>query len=83
LFDLNIFCSGSMEFVVPQTDSSAFFPISVRFTATDTFSDLKVCLKFFLSVFTCVHAFIFQCTMMVIVDLIFLTSLCRLLTSFH
>jgi hypothetical protein len=51
LFDLNIFCSGSMEFVVPQTDSSAFFPISVRFTATDTFSDLKVCLKFFLSVF--------------------------------
>ncbi|WJX43064.1 hypothetical protein P8452_30217 [Trifolium repens] len=34
--------SGSMEFVVPQTDSSAFFPISVRFTATDTFSDLKV-----------------------------------------
>ncbi|PNX90526.1 coatomer subunit delta-like protein, partial [Trifolium pratense] len=34
--------SGSMEFVVPQTDSSSFFPISVRFTATDTFSDLKV-----------------------------------------
>ncbi|KAI5401619.1 hypothetical protein KIW84_066191 [Lathyrus oleraceus] len=34
--------SGSMEFVVPQADSSAFFPISVRFIATDTFSDLKV-----------------------------------------
>ncbi|CAJ1933570.1 unnamed protein product [Sphenostylis stenocarpa] len=34
--------SGSMEFVVPQADSSAFFPISVRFMATDTFSDLKV-----------------------------------------
>ncbi|MCH86034.1 coatomer subunit delta-like, partial [Trifolium medium] len=33
--------SGSMEFVVPQADSSAFFPISVRFMATDTFSDLK------------------------------------------
>lgn len=31
-----------MEFVVPQADSSAFFPISVRFIATDTFSDLKV-----------------------------------------
>ncbi|KAL5059645.1 hypothetical protein RYX36_031249 [Vicia faba] len=34
--------SGSMEFVVPQADSSAFFPISVRFAATETFSDLKV-----------------------------------------
>ncbi|KAK7277227.1 hypothetical protein RIF29_18378 [Crotalaria pallida] len=34
--------SGSMEFVVPQADSSAFFPISVAFMATDTFSDLKV-----------------------------------------
>ncbi|MED6133415.1 hypothetical protein PIB30_028073 [Stylosanthes scabra] len=34
--------SGSMEFVVPQADSSAFFPISVRFMAADTFSDLKV-----------------------------------------
>ncbi|XP_057976655.1 coatomer subunit delta [Malania oleifera] len=34
--------SGSMEFVVPPADSSAFFPISVRFTATSTFSDLKV-----------------------------------------
>ncbi|XP_014514219.1 coatomer subunit delta [Vigna radiata var. radiata] len=34
--------SGSMEFVVPLADSSAFFPISVRFVATDTFSDLKV-----------------------------------------
>lgn len=34
--------SGSLEFVVPQVDASAFFPISVRFMATDTFSDLKV-----------------------------------------
>ncbi|CAA2982335.1 coatomer subunit delta-like [Olea europaea subsp. europaea] len=34
--------SGSMEFVVPPADTSAFFPISVRFTATSTFSDLKV-----------------------------------------
>lgn len=40
----NVFGSGSMEFVVPLADSSAFFPISVRFVATDTFSDLKVCL---------------------------------------
>jgi hypothetical protein len=34
--------SGSMEFVVPQADSSVFFPVSVRFTASDTFSGLKV-----------------------------------------
>ncbi|KAI8554985.1 hypothetical protein RHMOL_Rhmol05G0138500 [Rhododendron molle] len=34
--------SGSMEFVVPPSDSSVFFPISVRFTAASTFSDLKV-----------------------------------------
>ncbi|KAL2536971.1 Coatomer subunit delta [Forsythia ovata] len=34
--------SGSMEFVVPPVDTSAFFPISVRFTATSTFGDLKV-----------------------------------------
>ncbi|KAK9286429.1 hypothetical protein L1049_014826 [Liquidambar formosana] len=34
--------SGSMEFVVPPADSSVFFPISVRFTAANTFSDLKV-----------------------------------------
>ncbi|KAK6947193.1 Mu homology domain [Dillenia turbinata] len=34
--------SGSMEFVVPPADSSAFFPISVRFTAATTFSDVKV-----------------------------------------
>ncbi|KAL9244668.1 hypothetical protein vseg_018423 [Gypsophila vaccaria] len=34
--------SGALEFVVPASDSSAFFPISVRFTATNTFSDLKV-----------------------------------------
>lgn len=35
-----------MEFVVPQAEPSAFFPISVRFIATETFSDLKVCLDF-------------------------------------
>ncbi|XP_044507342.1 coatomer subunit delta-like [Mangifera indica] len=34
--------SGSMEFVVPPADSSAFFPISVRFSATSTYSDLKI-----------------------------------------
>ncbi|KAA3466103.1 coatomer subunit delta-like [Gossypium australe] len=34
--------SGSMEFVVPPADSSVFFPISVRFSATSTYSDLKV-----------------------------------------
>ena len=45
--DLNIFGSGSLEFVVPQVDASAFFPISVRFMATDTFSDLKVCMFIF------------------------------------
>ncbi|KAF7142524.1 hypothetical protein RHSIM_Rhsim05G0202100 [Rhododendron simsii] len=31
-----------MEFVVPPSDSSVFFPISVRFTAASTFSNLKV-----------------------------------------
>ncbi|WRX14162.1 hypothetical protein QQP08_006649 [Theobroma cacao] len=34
--------SGSLEFVVPPADSSAFFPISVRFSATSIYSDLKV-----------------------------------------
>lgn len=34
--------SGSMEFVVPPADASAFFPISVGFAATSTYSDLKV-----------------------------------------
>ncbi|PIA61910.1 hypothetical protein AQUCO_00200123v1 [Aquilegia coerulea] len=34
--------SGSLEFAVPPVDSSVFFPISVRFTAANTFSDLKV-----------------------------------------
>ncbi|KAI4365000.1 hypothetical protein MLD38_021026 [Melastoma candidum] len=34
--------SGSMEFVVPPADASAFFPISVQFSATSTFSDVKV-----------------------------------------
>lgn len=35
--------SGSLEFVVPSADPSAFFPITIRFTATKTFSDAKVC----------------------------------------
>ncbi|CAL5336202.1 unnamed protein product [Camellia sinensis] len=30
-----------MEFVVPPVDASVFFPISVRFTAASTFSELK------------------------------------------
>ncbi|RWW56388.1 hypothetical protein BHE74_00036899, partial [Ensete ventricosum] len=34
--------SGSMEFVVPPADSSVFFPITIRFTATSTYSDVKV-----------------------------------------
>ncbi|KAH9624442.1 hypothetical protein KSS87_017234 [Heliosperma pusillum] len=34
--------SGSVEFAVPTTDPSAFYPISVQFTAIDTFSGLKV-----------------------------------------
>ncbi|XP_047340839.1 coatomer subunit delta-like [Impatiens glandulifera] len=34
--------SGSMEFVVPPADSSLFFPISVRFSAVNTFSDVKI-----------------------------------------
>ncbi|KAJ0082115.1 hypothetical protein Patl1_12276 [Pistacia atlantica] len=34
--------SGSMEFVVPPADSSAFYPSSVQFSATSTYSDLKV-----------------------------------------
>nr|XP_043632209.1 coatomer subunit delta-2-like [Erigeron canadensis] len=34
--------SGSMEFVVPAVDTSVFFPIAVRFTASSTFSSMKV-----------------------------------------
>ncbi|CAO1944528.1 unnamed protein product [Urochloa humidicola] len=34
--------SGSMEFTVPTADPSTFFPISVGFSASSTFSDLKV-----------------------------------------
>ncbi|GMP50290.1 hypothetical protein CsSME_00016968 [Camellia sinensis var. sinensis] len=34
--------SGSMDFVVPLVDASVFFPMSVRFTAASTFSELKV-----------------------------------------
>jgi len=48
LSDLNIFGSGLLEFVVPQADASAFFPISNSFMATHTFSDLKVCMFLFL-----------------------------------
>ncbi|KAL0389825.1 UNVERIFIED_CONTAM: Coatomer subunit delta [Sesamum calycinum] len=33
--------SGAMEFVIPAADTSQLFPISVQFTATSTFSDLK------------------------------------------
>ena len=39
-------CSGSMEFVVPPADPSSFFPISVGFSASSTFSDLKVSSQF-------------------------------------
>jgi len=49
-----------MEFVVPQADSSAFFPISVRFTATDTFSDLKVRMFFFLFFCFCIQIYLEQ-----------------------
>lgn len=35
-----------MEFVVPPADPSAFFPITVKFTATNTFSDVKVTIIF-------------------------------------
>ncbi|ESQ40411.1 hypothetical protein EUTSA_v10013243mg [Eutrema salsugineum] len=34
--------NGSMEFVVPPVDSGVFFPISVQFAATSTYSGLKV-----------------------------------------
>ncbi|CAO2815311.1 unnamed protein product [Amaranthus hypochondriacus] len=34
--------SGALEFVVPAADPSSFFPISVRFTATSTFGEVKV-----------------------------------------
>ncbi|KAG8054860.1 hypothetical protein GUJ93_ZPchr0001g32351 [Zizania palustris] len=34
--------SGSLEFTVPAADPSMFFPISVGFSASNTFSDLKV-----------------------------------------
>lgn len=34
--------SGAMEFIIPAVDTSTLFPISVRFTSTSTFSDLKV-----------------------------------------
>ena len=62
-----MFGSGSMEFVVPLADSSTFFPISVCFMATDTFSDLKVCLHFD---FNCSCVFIVLCEMMFQNDLV-------------
>ncbi|CAH9079554.1 unnamed protein product [Cuscuta europaea] len=34
--------SGSLEFTVPPTDPSTFFPISARFTSSSTYSHLKV-----------------------------------------
>ncbi|PKU75432.1 Coatomer subunit delta-2 [Dendrobium catenatum] len=34
--------SGSMEFVLPPADPSAFFPINISFNAAKTFSDAKV-----------------------------------------
>jgi hypothetical protein len=34
--------NGSMEFIVPPADPSTFFPISIGFAASNTFSDLKV-----------------------------------------
>lgn len=34
--------SGSMEFVVPAADTSAFFPIDVKFSASKTYCDIKV-----------------------------------------
>lgn len=60
-------CSGSLEFVVPAADPDVFFPISARFTASRTFSDLKVSTCFnivvsgddpdfiFLTVLICLH----------------------------
>ncbi|PWA85576.1 clathrin adaptor complexes medium subunit family protein [Artemisia annua] len=35
--------TGFMEFSVPQVDRSKFFPVSVRFTAACTYSNLKMC----------------------------------------
>ncbi|EPS67813.1 hypothetical protein M569_06960, partial [Genlisea aurea] len=34
--------SGSMEFVIPAADPSSLFPISMNFTSTSTFSDMRV-----------------------------------------
>lgn len=34
--------SGSMEFVVPATDPSSFFPIDVKFSASKIFCDIKI-----------------------------------------
>ena len=52
IFHFWILYSGSMEFVVPPADSSVFFPISVQFLATNTFSDLKVCSCFLFDIIT-------------------------------
>jgi hypothetical protein len=40
-----------MEFSVPAADPSTFFPISVGFSALNTFSSLKVCFIILLSAF--------------------------------
>ena len=34
--------TGSMEFVLPATDSSSFFPIDVNFEASSTFCDIRI-----------------------------------------
>ncbi|KAL6514710.1 hypothetical protein OROGR_020289 [Orobanche gracilis] len=34
--------SGRMEFTIPEVDTSELFPISVRFTSSSTFSNLKL-----------------------------------------
>lgn len=66
-------CSGSMEFVVPPADSSVFFPISVRFSATNTFSDLKVmCSSFLFQAITMVlerQTFFLNSALMVVIYL--------------
>jgi hypothetical protein len=34
-----------MRFLVPPADSSAFFPISIKFAASISYSDVKVCIN--------------------------------------
>ena len=47
LKNLLLFSSGSMEFVVPPSDPSSFFPIDVKFSAAKTFCDIKVIFSLF------------------------------------